>query len=112
MEAFYKKEQSDTFLRVFKWEKIDLCKLAADSKSYSPIREQLDNFNKTVRGMFHKCPYKDFDIDGMTLSLGGDTDMTKVTNFYPNGFIKVAFVFTNRNKFAAALQFFITKHYE
>lgn len=95
-EAFYKKFKKDDYIRVLRWEKIDACKFAADVESYPLLQEHLASANKTLNGMIHKCPYKEFHIDGITIS--SQTAETKLSSIFPSGYIRIDITFRNRSK--------------
>lgn len=105
MEAFYRKSEKDDYIRVLKWEKIDACKLVADIDSYTLLREQVDKANETFKGMIHKCPYKEFHIEGVTISFTSRSANNKPVSMFPSGYIKVNLIFRNRNKFLGFVEY-------
>lgn len=105
--AFLKKSKNDTFVRVIHWEKINACKLVEDLESYSLLREQVSDVNRTLKGMLHKCPYKSFDVDGITLSFGKTPNKDTPPTIYPDGYAKVNLDFRNRKKYLGIIQWLI-----
>lgn len=86
VQAFYRKTAKDKFIRTFKWDKIDICKLAADVDSYNLIRKHLKDVNDTFGGIMHRCPYRGFNISGVSLSLEYWLEEGISSNtFLPNG---------------------------
>lgn len=105
--------EKDKFFRVFYWENIDACKLIADVESYSTIRQHIESANESMNWMIHKCPYKEFHVDGITISLSEEeANRGQMTSQYPNGYVKIFAALINRNKYMGGIQWAFKKHFE
>lgn len=97
IEAYFRKSSTDEFARILRWDKVDICKFAANVDSYSVFKEHLKSVNRTFGGIIHPCPYKGaLIIDKISLSLNYLNPAK--TSLFPNGESKIAVhAYNNKN---------------
>lgn len=109
VEASFKRNNDENFVKVFKWEKIDLCKLTSDIESYTLIRNQIQMVNRSLNGNLHKCPYKQFNVNEVTASFSNFTDEKEISSSLPNGISKISILFKSKSKYLGFFEFSTTQ---
>lgn len=102
MSLHYRSTTKDNFVQIIKLEKVDVCKFAKDVSSYPLIRHQISNWNNSLKGNIHACPYNGFAVED--ISMDRPEAGKKYTTIYPNGHIRANITIMNRNKNLISMQ--------
>lgn len=94
----------ENFMRVFAWDRIEICRFANEIGSYttsSLITKYLLWANESFQGVLHKCPYTELTVTNLTLSL----DSNEFETIVPNGEIQLkVHLYNNRDRNIGTLQ--------
>lgn len=95
-----KSQDGKQYTSILSWDKIDICKYINDVSTLPRIRNILRDYNKTLEGILHKCPYNEIKKTNISFSFIPSTCYERPTfTFLQNGYHKFKIrVYSNREK--------------